>query len=65
MEASYEIAYTAGMKSWELFTHWCDKSSLHGIVLVCPKRQIAVAGLLVNTWTVMDNPSISGVLPEK
>ena len=24
-----------------------------------------MAGLLVNTWTVMENPLTSGVLPEK
>ena len=61
--------HTAGTKSERTF-HTCtdvviDKSSSHDIVLVRPKRQIAVAGLLVNTWTVMKNPLTSGVLSEK
>ena len=38
---------------------------LHGIVAALPKRQVAVAGLLVETCTVTVFSTTYGVLPEK
>ena len=57
--------HTAGTKSRENISHTDVVIRVAHIVVVCPKRQIAVAGLLVNTWTVMVNPLTSGVLAEK